>query len=154
MISLPGTQLSLAGSVLGPHPHPPSIRRSLLLPPSSFLLYMATLSRPRISLQAPEGDEQRQQRLLSLDIPTPFPRLPARTEQPQRRTAQAEEPLREEEPARQSNAANEQHSEVGERAAGEATGEPMMEAEGTDSVSQSPPQTTLGTPATRKLTIL
>lgn len=139
MISLPGTQLSLAGSVLGPHPHPPSIRRSLLLPPSSFLLYMATLSRPRISLQAPEGDEQRQQRLLSLDIPTPFPRLPARTEQPQRRTAQAEEPVREDEPERQHEATNER---VGERADGEeATGETMNEVESTDSVSQFPLQT-------------
>lgn len=62
--------------------------------------------------------------------------------------------MREDEPARQSNAANELRTEVGERAAGEATGEPMIEAEGTDSVSQSPPQTSPGLSARRKLTIL
>ncbi|KAI0631343.1 HECT-like ubiquitin-conjugating enzyme-binding-domain-containing protein [Trametes polyzona] len=39
---------------------------------------MATLTRPRISLQAQDDD---QRRLLSLDIPTPFPTLPTRTEQ-------------------------------------------------------------------------
>ncbi|KAI0676255.1 hypothetical protein C8Q78DRAFT_7418 [Trametes maxima] len=45
---------------------------------------MATLARPRISVPVQDVEEPR--RPLSMDIPTPFPRLALRTEEPQRRT--------------------------------------------------------------------
>lgn len=96
---------------------------------------MATLTRPRISVKSQDSDEAA--RLLSLDIPTPFPRLPARTEHKQS-SEPANVPSHDVYPTRHSVTFAEQHVEMGGRAdQEEEPAETAKEAERTDSVSNS-----------------
>ena len=93
---------------------------------------MATLTRPRVAVQTCDSDARHP---LSLDIPTPFPRLPRQVDQVRPETQSTRETHREEQSSRTETSV-EPATSLPERAA-----EEDVQVESADSVSlgTSPP---------------